>query len=75
MATAGSGDVLLGILTGLLAQGYSSTETVLLGVYVHGMAGDFAAKDISMEAMVAGDIIKKLGQVFLRLLLTHDQHP
>jgi ADP-dependent NAD(P)H-hydrate dehydratase / NAD(P)H-hydrate epimerase len=65
MATAGSGDVLTGILTGLLAQGYSSVEAALLGVYLHGLAGDIAAREISMEAMLAGDIINKLGAAFL----------
>ncbi len=64
MATAGSGDVLTGILTGLLAQGYSSVETAILGVYLHGLAGDLAAKDLSQEAMIAGDIILHLGQAF-----------
>lgn len=67
MATAGSGDVLTGILTGLLAQGYSSVETAILGVYIHGLAGDLAANEISMEAMLAGDIIKNLGNAFLIL--------
>jgi ADP-dependent NAD(P)H-hydrate dehydratase / NAD(P)H-hydrate epimerase len=64
MATAGSGDVLTGILTGLLAQGYSSVEAAILGVYLHGLAGDFATKEFSMEAMLAGDIVEKLGQAF-----------
>jgi NAD(P)H-hydrate epimerase len=64
MATAGSGDVLTGILTGLLAQGYSSVEAAILGVYLHGLAGDFAAKEFSMEAMVAGDIVANLGRAF-----------
>jgi ADP-dependent NAD(P)H-hydrate dehydratase / NAD(P)H-hydrate epimerase len=67
MATAGSGDVLTGILTGLLAQGYSSVETALLGVYLHGLAGDMAAKELSMESMIAGDIIKGLGQAYLHI--------
>ncbi len=67
MATAGSGDVLTGILTGLLAQGYSSVETALLGVYLHGLAGDFAIKGLSMEAMIAGDIIESLGAAFSSL--------
>jgi NAD(P)H-hydrate epimerase len=65
MATGGSGDVLTGILTGLLAQGYSSVETAILGVYLHGLAGDIAAKKLSMEAMVAGDIVENLGGAFL----------
>ncbi len=67
MATAGSGDVLTGILTGLLAQGYSSIESAIAGVYLHGMAGDMAATDISMEAVVAGDIISYMGKAFLQL--------
>jgi NAD(P)H-hydrate epimerase len=67
MATAGSGDVLTGILTGLLAQGYSSAETAILGVYLHGLAGDFAAKEFSMEAMVARDIISNLCGAFSSL--------
>jgi ADP-dependent NAD(P)H-hydrate dehydratase / NAD(P)H-hydrate epimerase len=64
MATAGSGDVLTGILTGLLAQGYGAVESALLGVYLHGMAGDIAAKELSMESMLAGDIVQSLGKVF-----------
>jgi len=64
MATAGSGDVLTGILAGLLALGYSSTETTILGVYLHGMAGDYAAKHHSEEAMIAGDIVDSLGEAF-----------
>jgi NAD(P)H-hydrate epimerase len=64
MATAGSGDVLTGILTGLLAQGYSPAESCLLGVYLHGMAGDFAAAEFSQEAMLAGDIIKCMPNAF-----------
>jgi NAD(P)H-hydrate epimerase len=65
MATAGSGDVLTGILTGLLAQGYSSVEAAILGVYLHGLAGDLAAGERSMEAMIASDIIHFLGQAFI----------
>ena len=67
MATAGSGDVLTGIITGLLAQDYGSVETAILGVYLHGLAGDIAADANSKEAMVAGDIIEKTGAAFLQL--------
>lgn len=64
MATAGSGDVLTGIITGLLAQGYSSLQACILGAYLHGSAGDIAAEKFSPEAMIAGDIIHCLGDAF-----------
>nr|WP_255724188.1 NAD(P)H-hydrate dehydratase [Terrimonas ginsenosidimutans] len=64
MATGGSGDVLTGILTGLLAQGYPGDDAAILGVYLHGLAGDLAAEKLSMEAMIAGDIIRFLGQAY-----------
>lgn len=57
MATAGSGDVLTGILTGLFAQGYDSKQTTIIGAYMHGLAGDIAAKDLSESSLIAGDII------------------
>lgn len=64
MATAGAGDVLTGIITGLLAQKYSPLNACILGVYLHGLAGDIAAKQISKEALIAGDIINYLGEAF-----------
>jgi NAD(P)H-hydrate epimerase len=64
MATAGAGDVLTGIITGLLAQHYSSMESCVLGVYLHGLAGDMAAQEISKEALIAGDVIRYLGNAF-----------
>jgi NAD(P)H-hydrate epimerase len=67
MATAGSGDVLTGILTGLLAQGYAPADTAILGVYLHGLAGDLAAAHYSEESMLAGDITQMLGNVFKQL--------
>ena len=67
MATGGSGDVLTGILAGLLAQGYSSTASAILGVYLHGLAGDIAAEEYSIEAMIAGDIIESLKEAYLTL--------
>ncbi len=67
MATGGSGDVLTGILLGLMAQGYSPFETSLLGVYIHGLAGDIAAGKSGYEALIAGDITERLGEAF-RLL-------
>jgi ADP-dependent NAD(P)H-hydrate dehydratase / NAD(P)H-hydrate epimerase len=65
MATGGAGDVLTGMITGLIAQGYTPLEAALMGVYLHGLAGDLAAKDLSQEAMIAGDIIDYLGKAFL----------
>ena len=67
MATAGSGDVLTGILTGLLAQHYSPKDACMLGVFLHGLAGDFAAEKFSQEAMIASDIISCMGDAFLFL--------
>ena len=70
MATGGSGDVLTGILTGLLAQGYSPGDSAILGVYIHGLAGDMAAEEKSMEAMIAGDITEHLPDAFITLSIS-----
>lgn len=67
MATAGSGDVLTGILLGLLARGYTPEETVLLGTYLHGLAGDIAADRLGMESLTAGDIVQTLPEAFKQL--------
>ncbi len=67
MATAGSGDVLTGILTGLLAQGYTPQNAALLGVYLHGLAGDAAAERYGQESMLSGDITDCLGAAFERI--------
>lgn len=64
MATAGSGDVLTGIISGLLSQGYSSLQSALLGVFLHGKAGDIAAEKLSPESMIASDITENLGNAF-----------
>lgn len=66
MATAGSGDVLAGIITSLCAQGYDAGEAALIGVYMHGYAGDIAAGNMSMHSMIATDIIDALSHVFLK---------
>ena len=67
MATAGSGDVLTGMIAGLLAQGYSPEDAAILAVYLHGSAGDIAANEFSKEAMIAGDIIDSIGKAFKQL--------
>jgi len=58
MATGGTGDVLTGIITGLLAQGYSHKEAVLLGVFYHGKAGDTAAAALGENQLIASDVIQ-----------------
>ena len=67
MATAGSGDVLTGIITGLLARGYKSREACIVGVYLHGLAGDLAAADLGEESLTAGDLIQYLPKAFKQL--------
>ena len=64
MATAGSGDVLTGIILGLLAQGYTPETSAVLGAYLHGAAGDFAALNGSEESLLASDIVRMLGKTF-----------
>ena len=70
MATAGSGDVLTGIILGLLAQGYHTEEAAVIGVYLHGIAGNLAASNLSEESMIAGDIVQMLGTAFKQM---HDE--
>jgi hydroxyethylthiazole kinase-like uncharacterized protein yjeF len=67
MATGGTGDVLTGILTGLLSQSYTSQEAALLGVFLHGLSGDLAAREIGMEGLVASDLVKFLPNAFKKL--------
>jgi len=61
MATAGSGDVLTGIIASLLALGYAPEQAAIYGVFLHGLAGDIAAERVGQEAMIASDIIKHIG--------------
>lgn len=67
MATAGSGDVLTGVILGLLSQGLQPETAAVAGVYIHGLAGDEAAKFHSEESMIASDIIAMLGKAFKQL--------
>ncbi len=67
MATAGSGDVLTGILVAFLAQGFSPEHAALCGVYLHGLAGDLAAAELSYPALIAGNIIDFLGNAFISI--------
>ena len=67
MATAGSGDVLTGIITALLARGYTPENACIVGMYLHGLAGDLAEKTLGRESIVAGDLIAHLPTAFLYL--------
>lgn len=64
MATGGSGDILAGVIGGLLAQGYRAKEAAVLGVYLHGLAGDRAASRKGRHGMLAGDILAALPEAF-----------
>ena len=68
MATGGSGDVLTGIMTGLLAQKYPSLDAALFGVYLHGLSGDIGASNECYEALLASDIVDNLGKAFGEIL-------
>jgi ADP-dependent NAD(P)H-hydrate dehydratase / NAD(P)H-hydrate epimerase len=67
MATAGSGDVLTGIILAMLAAGYQPLEAARLAVFLHGCAGDYAAKNKGYESLIASDIVDYLGKAFMLL--------
>jgi hydroxyethylthiazole kinase-like uncharacterized protein yjeF len=69
MASAGTGDVLTGIISALLAQGLSSSDAAKGGAYLHGLAGDCAAREKTEAALIAGDIIEKIPEVLKKWLL------
>ena len=64
LAKGGSGDILTGIITSLLAQKYEPLNAALLGVYIHGLAADLALELQSMESLTASDVLKYLGAAF-----------
>jgi len=66
MATGGSGDVLTGIVLALLAQGYDNEQAAPIAVYIHGLAGDIAARELSMTAMTSADIANRLPDAWLQ---------
>jgi len=68
MATAGSGDVLTGIIVGLLAQGMRALEAAVLGVYVHGLAGDIACLRLGEMGVTATDILESVPEALRRLV-------
>lgn len=67
MATGGSGDVLTGIIAGLLGQGLKSYEATTMGVYLHGLAGDKIGKSRSKAGMIASDIVDGIGLIYHEL--------
>ncbi|MFH4969112.1 NAD(P)H-hydrate dehydratase [Gaetbulibacter sp. M240] len=67
LATAGSGDVLTGIITGLLAQGYSALAAAIFGVYLHGKAADIAVENFGYQSLTASHVIDYLGKAYLSL--------
>ncbi|HSP10935.1 MAG TPA: NAD(P)H-hydrate dehydratase, partial [Salegentibacter sp.] len=67
MSTAGAGDVLSGVISGLMSQKYDPLIAAVLGVYLHGLSGDIAASKMGYEALIAGEIINNLGDAFLEL--------
>ena len=74
MATAGSGDVLAGMITGLIAQGYPSWQAAAMGVYLHGSAGDLAVHDLGYQALLASDIAAKIGPAYIKLFEIEKPH-
>lgn len=68
MASAGMGDVLTGMITGLLAQGLTAWDAARTGVYLHGLAGDLAAKTMGEPGLIASDVIAALPHAFTRIL-------
>ena len=66
LATGGTGDVLAGVIGGLLAQGLSPEKAAVLGVYLHGAAGDLAAAELGAAGMIAGDLLEELALAIKR---------
>ncbi len=74
MATAGSGDVLTGLLLSLLAQGYNPVETALLGMFVHGLAGDLYAQTHDPRTLIASDLPNHFSAAYHQLNLLEESH-
>ncbi|MFP4845934.1 NAD(P)H-hydrate dehydratase [Winogradskyella sp. PE311] len=73
MATAGSGDVLTGIISGLLAQGYSALSATIFGVYLHGKSADIALEDYGYQSLIASHIVETMGEAYIDLFKQPEQ--
>jgi len=68
MAKGGNGDALTGMITALLAQNYTSEQACVAGVFLHGLAGDIAAKETGEYSLLASDLINSIGKAFLEIM-------
>ncbi|MFD2916054.1 NAD(P)H-hydrate dehydratase [Psychroserpens luteus] len=73
MATAGTGDVLTGVITGLISQGYDALGAAIFGVYLHGKAADLAIEDLGYQSLIASYIIEALGEAYIDLFKQTEQ--
>jgi hydroxyethylthiazole kinase-like uncharacterized protein yjeF len=75
LSTAGSGDVLTGIITGLISQGYHPLTAAIFGVYLHGKSADIAVEDFGYQSLIASHVIEYLGEAYLDLFKQPEQPP
>lgn len=73
LATAGTGDVLTGIITGMIAQGYDALQGTLFGVYLHGRSADIAIEDLGYQSLIASHVIDALGEAYIDLFKQPEQ--
>lgn len=73
LSTAGSGDVLTGIITGLISQGYSNLSATIFGVYLHGKSADIAVEDFGYQSLIASHVIEYLGEAYIDLFKQPEQ--
>ncbi|MEH6535584.1 MAG: NAD(P)H-hydrate dehydratase [Psychroserpens sp.] len=73
MATAGTGDILTGVITGLISQDYDPLEAAIFGVYLHGRAADIAIEDLGYQSLIASHIIEALGKAYVDLFKQPEQ--
>ena len=73
LATAGTGDVLTGIITGIIAQGYNPLQATLFGVYLHGRSADIAIEDFGYQSLIASHVIEALGKAYIDLFKLPEQ--